>query len=110
MVKSTLNEREIHATEHDDTSEGKKVLLVDSSGTPYSAGGSATPYDVIIDEATTSSVTYIGKAVIGTATSAASWQIKRIDETVTDVVTIEWADNDADFDNVWDNRGSLSYG
>lgn len=51
--------------------------------------------------------TYIGKALIGTATSAASWQVQRIDATSGTVIL--WADGDADFDNVWDNYASLSY-
>lgn len=53
-------------------------------------------------------VTYVGSADPGTATSAASWRIKRITETGADI-SIEFADGDAFFDNVWDNRASLSY-
>ena len=49
---------------------------------------------------------YIGKAVIGTATSAASWQVQRITQADT---TIVWADGNASFDNIWDNYASLSY-
>jgi hypothetical protein len=62
---------------------------------------------ISIDEPS-SSVTYIGQAVMGTATSAASWQIKKI--TVSGTVTsITWADANDSFDNIWDNRASLSY-
>lgn len=53
-------------------------------------------------------VTYVGKAAIGTATSAASWQVMKIDENTGTVIT--WADSNALFDNVFDNRESLSYG
>ena len=56
-----------------------------------------------------SGITYIGEAAVGSATSASAWRIKRMTETGSDLV-IEWADGNAGFDNVWDDRGSLSYG
>ena len=52
-------------------------------------------------------ISYLGRAAPGTATSAASWQIRKIDENSGTIIT--YADGDADFDNVWDNRESLSY-
>lgn len=58
---------------------------------------------------TSGSYTYVGKAVPGTVTSAAKWQIMRIDESVTDTMTITWADGNKSFDNVWTNRASLNY-
>ena len=51
---------------------------------------------------------YIGKAFTGTATSAAAWQIKKMDQSAGVVIT--WADSNSDFDKVWDNRESLTYG
>lgn len=64
-----------------------------------------------LDDVTTSNVTYVGVATIGTATSAASWQIKKIDESGTpETLVITWADSDDSYDNVWDDRASLSYG
>lgn len=51
---------------------------------------------------------YIGWAAPGTATSAAAWRMKKLSLSGDDVTT-EWADGDADYDNVWDNRSSLSY-
>lgn len=52
--------------------------------------------------------TYIGSANPGTTLAAASWQIKRI--TVTGTITaIEFADGNLNFDNVWNNRASLTY-
>lgn len=50
---------------------------------------------------------YVGKATIGSATSAAVWQVKRIDTTSPIVIT--WADANDSFDNVMDNATSLSY-
>lgn len=52
--------------------------------------------------------TYIGEAAIGTATSSASWRIKRIDDTNDPDSTILYAGTGA-YDQVWDNRASLSY-
>lgn len=69
---------------------------------------SSAPQAVRLDEVS-SSITYVGRAAVGTATSAASWQVQRI--SVSGVVTaIEWADGDGLFNNVWDNRAALSYG
>lgn len=56
----------------------------------------------------TGGVTYYGFAAAGTATSAASWKIAK--ETVSGVsTTLLFADGDVNFNNVWDNRASLSY-
>ena len=70
-------------------------------------GGESVPYAVELDDAG-GGVTYVGKADPGTATSSASWQIQRVTEASGDI-TIEWADGDALFNNVWDNRTGLSY-
>jgi hypothetical protein len=51
--------------------------------------------------------TYVGKAAAGTATSAASWQIMRVDEGSG--VIIQFADGDTDFNNIWDNYTTLIY-
>jgi hypothetical protein len=62
---------------------------------------------VLVDEPD-SSTAYVGEAALGSATSAAVWRIKRISVSGT-VTTITWADGNENFDNVWDNRASLSY-
>jgi hypothetical protein len=51
-------------------------------------------------------ITYIGKAVVGSAESAAVWQIAKLDTTSGLVKT--WAGN-AGFTNVWEDRTSLTY-
>lgn len=53
-------------------------------------------------------ISYVGKAVAGTTTSAALWQISRVTDSAGDVV-VEFADGDNGYDNIWDNRASLSY-
>lgn len=72
-------------------------------------GNLATKVD---EDSVTEDVYYIGKAPVGTATSAAGWQLKRI--TVTEIsnktaVDVEWADGNDKFDNVYDDRQSKSY-
>jgi len=84
-------------------------IITDGSGNLKISGDIRTtsvPYGTRIDEAS-ATVTYVGKASPGTATSAASWLIQKIDTTTGTVIT--WADGDGDFDNVWDNRAGLSY-
>ena len=62
----------------------------------------------LIDEVS-STVTYIGSAAPGSVTSSAVWRIKKISVSGT-VTSIEYADSDELFDNIWYNRGSISYG
>lgn len=52
--------------------------------------------------------TYVGRAELGTASSAAAWRIKRIYNNGSEV-QVAFADGNASYDNVWDNRASLSY-
>jgi hypothetical protein len=66
--------------------ESDLALLIDDSGTEF---------------------TYIGYAAAGSLSSAAVWKIKRIDES--DGLVIKWADGNTSFDNIWDNRASLTY-
>ena len=68
-------------------------------------GGNAD-YAMRLDEAS-ATVTYVGKAAISSSTASAVWQIKKLDSTSGLIIT--WADGDANFNNVWDNRGALSY-
>jgi hypothetical protein len=60
-----------------------------------------------IDDTTTADVLYVGLAAIGTATSAATWQVQKISTASGVVVT--WADGNSSYDNIWDNRASLTY-
>jgi hypothetical protein len=60
-----------------------------------------------LDDTTTANVTYIGQAAIGSDESQAVWQVKKVDETSGIIIT--WADGDANFDNIWNNRTSLTY-
>ncbi|PCI28747.1 hypothetical protein COB55_03480 [Candidatus Wolfebacteria bacterium] len=55
---------------------------------------------------TVADIDYIGEAAISSATSSAVWRVKRLDNATGLVVL--WAGTGA-FDQIWDNRASLSY-
>lgn len=79
------------------------VIASNQPAVPVEAPAQATRIDEV-----SSSVTYIGTAVVGTTAAAASWQIQRLTVSGTETI-IEYADGNATFDNVWSNRTSLSY-
>jgi hypothetical protein len=54
-------------------------------------------------------VTYRGDALPGVATSAASWRVQRLTTQSDGDIDILFADGNDNFDNIWDNRLSLSY-
>lgn len=57
-----------------------------------------------------SSVSYVGKAPAGSLTSNAVWRIfKLTTDTITGSISIMYADGNPNYDNIWDNRASLSY-
>jgi hypothetical protein len=60
---------------------------------------------VRVDDAGT--YVYVGYAVVGSPTSTAVWKIKRI--KTTNVVEVLFADGNSFYDNVWNNRSSLTY-
>jgi hypothetical protein len=64
-------------------------------------------YTTRVDEASTT-ITYIGKAVVGTSEASAFWQIQRVSVSGS-VSTFTYADGNENFDNIWNNRASLSY-
>jgi predicted ribonuclease YlaK len=61
----------------------------------------------LVDESS-ATLTYVGEAATGTTLSAALWRIKRITVSGT-ITTIEWANGNGSFANIWNNRASLSY-
>lgn len=61
----------------------------------------------LIDQAS-STVTYIGSAIPNSSVSSAVWQIKRITTSGT-LTLIEYANGNLNFNNIWNNRASLSY-
>lgn len=95
--------------------DGDRHVQVDvlSSTLPSSASTETTlqtisfgGFKLTLRLATVGEVDYVGEAAIGTITSAASWRIKKVDSTSG--IIIQWAGTGV-FDQVWDNRASLSY-
>ena len=65
-----------------------------------------SPYVVYLDEQV--GVSYVGKAAPKSDTTAPVWQIQRL-LTTGSVLSVTFADGDRNFDNVWDDRASLTY-
>lgn len=61
---------------------------------------------VLIDDVSTT-LSYVGEASAGSATTSSVWRIKRLDSTSG--LELLYADGNTHFDNIWDNRLSLSY-
>ena len=67
----------------------------------------ATEYSIQMDQVT-ADLLYVGYAVTGTATTAPSWKIKKI-ETTGGVTSVLFANGVADYTNIWSMRASLTY-
>jgi len=53
---------------------------------------------------------YVGKAVPGSATSSAVWQIQKITYDGSGFLTdVQWGGGSSNFDQVWDDRAAGSY-
>lgn len=53
---------------------------------------------------------YIGRSPQNTPTSTAGWQIQKITyDGSNNPLTVTWANNNDRFDQIWDNRASLTY-
>ncbi len=80
-------------------------LVNDKGEALVTVGGSLlTDYDAV-----SSVLAYVGKRGAGALSSAAVWQIKRLTFNVAGDVVTEVADGNLNFDNVWDDRASLTY-
>jgi len=84
-----------------DTADARRVIIVDLTGTEIS---SHSTDQLLLDKAS-STITYVGVATRGTATSAAAWKIFKLD--TTSGLSKKWASGA--YDQVWDNRASLTY-
>jgi hypothetical protein len=56
-----------------------------------------------------STVTYIGKASIGSSESAAVWKIQKLVSDVNGGLSILFVDGRSDSDSVWADRASYTY-
>lgn len=52
---------------------------------------------------------YKGEAYVGSSSANPVWRIRRLTISVDGDVTEEWADGNSNFDNIWNDRGNLTY-
>lgn len=92
------------------TKRGLDVNVIDQTIDKSTDSIATESYEqsVRVDDAS-STVTYLGYAAIGTATSAASWKVKKLSVS-GNVTSITYADSNSNYDNIWDNRAVLTYG
>ena len=109
------------------TAEAKVITATESSGKrgldTYIVGGTINvdvvmgdlinvqeqPYSLRVDDINRAGGTvYIGEGTVGMLDANAVWRIRRLIDT-SGTVDIKWADGDSTFNNIWDNRASLSY-
>jgi len=89
-----------------DTSYDPPRLLVHSLGTVNTGLGNVYTQQMAY---TGNLITYQGWAAPGTATSAAGWAIVLYTYSGNLLTGITWAGGAAAFNQVWDDRASLSY-
>jgi len=94
-----------------DADNGDIYLKVTGSWVLQGSPGSLalTTRSDTIDPSVFPEVTYRGDALPGVLTSAASWRISRLTMQSDGDIAIVFADGNDNFDNIWDNRLSLSY-
>ena len=61
---------------------------------------------LLLDEVS-ATVSYIGEAQPASSTAASVWRIRKLD--TSSGISLTYADGNTFFDNVWDNRASLTY-
>lgn len=107
-MNPTGTSNHIDNLEHHSGLRAKKVIpfVNDGTGNAVMQITKSLAIRYVVDSAV-STTFYLGKAAPGTLTSAANWQIMKI-STASGTITT-WADGNSDFDNIWDNRQSLTY-
>lgn len=94
----------------DQVKRALRVTIADSTVTVTGSVSTTSPTTLtLLDDVTTTGMTYVGTAPIGTATSASAWTIKRLDESGTPTtLVVKYATAGAST-CIWDNRVSLTY-
>lgn len=67
------------------------------------------PAQSIVTDVANTTVTFVGKASTGTATSASSWLIFKLTTDVNGSITIQYANGSTSYNQIWNDRDSLSY-
>jgi hypothetical protein len=85
------------------------AIIVDNfSGTPFEGKGETIQLDYA--GRTDGQPVYVGFAEPSSLTSDPVWKIMRLDYSAGgDLIDRLWADGDTNFDNIWNNRTTLSY-
>jgi hypothetical protein len=91
----------------DESTSKVAVSIEQDISNPIPVSGVTLKLKLILEEIS-SSLSYLGEAVPGTLDSDALWRISKI-ETISGVTTVSFADGDASFDNIWDDRATLTY-
>lgn len=98
------------------SSMSESVKVQDSGGSEINPATVAKQNEIIalqdnylmkVDESGTS-ITYIGKAAMGSLDSDAAWQIQKVDESASPT-SIGWAGSSDSYTNQWSQRASYSY-
>ena len=96
--------------ENSDKQSGQiSVVKTDSSGNVVFSDGELN-YTQAMENNSNGQPIFIGLAAPGSAKSAASWQIRKITYSGVFITDVEFANSSNAFDQVWNDRGGLSYG
>lgn len=63
----------------------------------------------LLDYTAGGNLLYSGDAKSGSSTADAVWRIRKYIYTTNQLTAVLYADGDIDYNNVWDDRASLSY-
>ena len=63
----------------------------------------------VLDYDASGDLIYSGKAEGGASKASAGWQIKKYIYTSGNLTDIQYADGNNNYDNIWNNRATLSY-
>jgi len=94
-------------------SDGSLNIKLSTSESPISSSAplpvSDTAYTLRQDFEGGNSPIYIGEALPGTLDAASGWRIRKITYTNNMITSITWADGNASFNKVWDDRKDGTY-
>lgn len=91
---------------HNSADEDKKIAAAET-GNRYFLQYMSPSFDVRTEQVDAATM-YIGRALPGTATSGAFWQIQRLTVGAT-ALQLSYADSSVYFDKIWDDRASYTY-
>lgn len=83
-----------------------QISVVNPDGSSIGSLSGSTAYENRNDTTTDTNLVYLGKALPGTATSSASWQIKRYNKSAGHM---SFADDVTTFTKTWDDRSTYGY-